>query len=116
MQKRVLIADDNKAVRDTLKDVLAGKEYLVDTVVNGYELLAYIKETIPNIIILDLIMPEKGGLDIIFSIKKIAPNTKVIIYTGYSKYEKSIYAESADSFIVKGESIENLLRIIDILS
>ena len=116
MQKRVLIADDNKDIRDTLKDILVGKDYLVDTVVNGYELLVYIKETIPNIIVLDLIMPEKGGLEIIFSIKKIAPDTKIIIYTGYSKYEKSIYAESADSFIVKGESLEKLLRMIDILS
>ncbi len=113
MQKKILIADDNQDLRETLKDLLIEKDYIVDTVVNGYELLAYIKKNVPDIIILDLIMPEKGGVEIVFSIKKIAPNTKIIIYTGYSKYAKSIYAKSVDSFIVKGENLDKLLHTID---
>ena len=58
---QIVIADDNDLIRQTLKDILTEKGYFVDTVKDGYELLSFLKQNPSDIIILDLMMPEKGG-------------------------------------------------------
>jgi len=112
----IVIADDNEGIRQTLKDILSEKGYLVETANNGYELYHYLKKKSPDIIILDLMMPEKDGIEILFSIKTISPGSKIIIYTGFQRYENSIYAQTADRFILKGQTPEDLLKAIDELS
>lgn len=111
----IVVADDNPSIRESLKDILLEQEYKVITVGDGYELLALLKEISPSLIILDLIMPEKGGTDIIFSIRSISPDTKIIIHTGFKKYKNSIYADTADKFILKGGSPEKILQAIESL-
>lgn len=116
MQKKkakIMIADDNINVRQTLSDLLTEKGYLVETVKNGYELLAYLKEKSPHIIILDLMMPEKDGTEILSTIKGMSPYSKIIIYTGFQRYEHSAYARIADKFLLKTEDIEKLLQAIE---
>lgn len=113
---RIIIADDNQAICSNLKDILTEKGFSVETAQNGYELLVKLKQKIPHLIILDLIMPEKGGIDIFSTIKSISPHIKIIIYTGFKKYEQTIYAYAADKFLVKGESPEKLLQAINELT
>ena len=108
----VVIADDNPNIRETLKDILIEKGYLVSAVRDSYELLAYLKGKSPHILILDLIMPGKNSLDILFAIKSISSNTKIIIYTGFQKYENSIYHKTVDKFLLKDDNPEKLLQAI----
>ncbi len=112
---KIVIADDNINIRRTLKDILEEKGYPVDVVKDGYELLAYLKkeEKLPYIVILDLLMPVKDGLEVIFSIKSVSPGSKIIIYTGFRRYENSIYARSADRFLLKTETPGKLLEMIE---
>lgn len=119
MQKKkikILIADDNPNIRQTLTDILTEKGYSIETVKDGYELLAYIKERSPNIIILDLVMPTKSGTEVFTSIKNISPYTRIIIYTSFQKYEHSMYAEVADKWLLKSDNPEKLLETIEELS
>ena len=109
---KILVADDNPKIRQTLTTMLTDEGYLVDNVKNGYEVLSYLKKKSADILILDLMMPEKDGTQILSSIKSLAPDTKVIIHTAFQKYENSVYAMIADKFVVKGTSPEDLLRII----
>lgn len=113
MNKSILIADDNPDIRQTLQDIIRKHEFAVTTVKDGYEVLARLKEEPPDILILDLMMPEKGGIDIISSIKNIAPKTKIIIYTGFQRYENSIFARIADKFLLKDDNPEKLLQSIN---
>ena len=108
----VLVADDNPKIRQTLKDILVEKGYSVNTVNDGYELLGYIKNKSPNVLVLDLIMPQKDGIEVFSAIRRISPDTKIIIYTAFQKYEYSLYAQTADKFLLKSESPELLLRAI----
>lgn len=110
---KIVIADDDVGIRTTLIDILTEKNYAIDAVQDGYELLANLKKKSPQIIILDLMMPEKDGIEVLSTIKSISPNTKIIIYTGFKKYENSIYARSADRFLLKGETPEKLLQTIE---
>ncbi|MCK4994972.1 MAG: response regulator [Candidatus Omnitrophica bacterium] len=118
MQKKIsiVVADDNQSIRETLKDILSEKGYFVEVVSNGYELLYYLKEKSPDIIILDLMMPEKDGIEPFFCIKTISAKSKIIIYTGFQRYKDSIYARIADRFLLKGDTLEELLESVEELS
>lgn len=109
---RIVIADDNLAIRQTLKDILTEKGYLADEVKDGYELLTYLKKNSPQIIILDLMMPEKDGLEVFSALKCVAPKVKIIVYTGFQKYEHSTYTDMADRFLLKSGNPEALLQAI----
>lgn len=115
MQKKIkiVIADDNLNIFLSLKDILNEKGYFVQGVNNGYELIYYLKKNLPEIIILDLMMPEKSGMETLSCIKTISPKSKIIIYTGYQRYENSLYAHIADRFLLKGNSTEELLKAIE---
>ncbi len=108
----VLVADDNPNIRQTLKDILTEKGYTVETVNDGYELLGHLKKRAPDVLILDLIMPQKDGIEVFAAVRRVSPETKIIIYTAFQKYEYSLYAQSADKFLLKSESPEKLLEAI----
>ena len=115
-KKTIVIADDNKEIRDLMLDLLRNSGYEVDSVSNGYELLAYMDTKTPSIIILDMMMPEKSGASIFDTLKQVSPYSRIIIYTGHQEYENSIYARQADRFIIKGSNIEDLLKAVEELS
>jgi len=110
---KILIADDNSSIREGLKDILSEKDYLTETASNGYELLENIRKQKPHIIILDLMMPEKDGVEILPAIKCVVPDVKIIIYTAFSRYENSVYVEMADKFLLKTDSPEDIIKVID---
>ena len=114
MQKsqRVVIADDNHEMCELVTDILADHGYEVDSVHNGYELLDYLQENNPKVIILDLFMPEKDGISILGTLKEIVPYSKIIIYTGHDYYENSVYAKTADRFVSKTASVKELIEAV----
>ncbi len=113
---RIVIADDNPGICQTLKDILTESDYQVDTVSNGYELIAYLKESTPNIVILDLMMPQKDGTEVFDTIRSMSMDIKIIIYTGFQRYEGSVFAHTAEKFILKDEDPKKLLKAIEELS
>ncbi len=113
---KIVIADDNVDIRSTLKDILVEKDFLVEVVQNGYDLLLYLRKNPVDIIILDMVMPVKGGMEIFSAIRSLRPNIKIIIYTGFKKYEDSIYARSADRFLLKGGDPLELVEVVQDLS
>lgn len=111
-QSKIVIADDNREMCELVADILGETGYAVDAVYNGYELLAYLEDHNPSVIILDLMMPEKNGLDIFDTLRQVSPYSRIIIYTGYQDYENTPYARAADKFLVKGRSIEELVEAV----
>ena len=108
----VLIADDNPNIRHTVKDILTERGYSVETVNDGYDLLNYLRKKSPEVLILDLIMPQKDGIEVFSAVKGLSPKTKIIIYTAFQRYEYTLYAQTADKFLLKSESPEKLLDAI----
>ncbi len=115
-QKRIVIADDNRELCILMKTILEEEGYGVDFVHDGFALIAYLKETQDiDVIILDLIMPERGGISILNTIRSVSPVSKIIIYTGYTSYRHSVFAREADAFISKGEGAEKIIKTIQSL-
>ncbi len=117
MEKKIqiLIADDNKNLCQTLKDVFHIKGHHADFVHDGYELLGYLEKKVPEVIILDIMMPAKGGLDVLNTIKSVSPAIKVVIYTGFEKYKNSVYTSVVDKFLLKNEAPEKVVEAVEAL-
>ncbi|MFH1798066.1 MAG: response regulator [Candidatus Omnitrophota bacterium] len=112
-QKKIVVADDNKELCDVLKEILEGEGYKVDCVHDGFSLISYLKKVQDiDVVILDLIMPVKGGISVFDTVRSVSPASKLVIYTAYLDYKNSIFAKKADAFISKTEDVEGLINTI----
>ena len=110
---KLVIAEDDHDLCEVLKSILRDEGYTVDCVHDGFALIKYLKDAQDvDGVILDLVMPEKGGLSIFDTIKSIAPATKIIIYTGFTNYRHSVFGREADAFIGKDEGAEKLINTL----
>lgn len=78
----ILVVDDEAPVRNLLADVLEKEGYTVFTAATGVEASEIYNSNSIDLIITDLVMPEKGGIDLIMELKKQEPRVKVIAISG----------------------------------
>ena len=112
-KKTILLADDHPDIRLICKAMLE-EEYDVKIVSNGLEVMAYVENEKPDLIILDIAMPEMDGLT---ALTKLKENTQtclipVILLTAKTKYEDVMegYEHQADYYISKPFTKERLLN------
>lgn len=104
---RVLVVDDDSTLLDMYKERLVSSGYEVITAPNGEIALAKVVETLPHVILLDVMMPKINGFDVL-NIVKSSPETKnipVIILTALSQenHKQKGIADGASDYIVKSE-------------
>ncbi len=86
MKKQILICDDEEGIRESLKLILE-KDYDLSFAGSGEEAIEIAGSKPFDLVILDIKMPRMSGLDIMREMKKINPNLKVVIVTGYKSVE-----------------------------
>lgn len=113
----VFIADDHPIFRSGLKFLLENSfdEIKVHAFENGEELLKNIESKKPDIVILDIDMPGKNGLEICKIIQEEKPGTKTIILTMYNDHEmlKLAFFNGAKGYLVKDNTSEELVDCIN---
>jgi DNA-binding response OmpR family regulator len=114
-QIKILIIDDEKAVADILKDFLSDKERLIDVCYDGLAGIERIQKNFYDLIIVDLVMPKVGGLEILRFSKKTNPHVLVIIITGYASLETAVLAikEGAYDYIRKPCKLEEIRIVVE---
>jgi YesN/AraC family two-component response regulator len=122
IMERILVVDDEEHIVRLLKKFLTLKEYEVYTARNGAEALEKVKEHRPHIVLLDIIMPGMGGIEVLKEIKKISPKTAVIMVTAVIDEElaKRAMHLGADDYITKPFDLERiettvLVKVIQLL-
>ena len=115
MQIKILIIDDDKAIADILKELLADSMRLLDVCYDGLSAIESMQKRIYDLIIVDLIMPGAGGLEILKYAKKTNPDVIVIIMTGYASLETAIMAikEGAYDYIRKPYKLEEFKIVVE---
>jgi len=93
----ILIVDDDKSIRYSLKRMLE-ENFSVLTVQNGDEALARVKESTPDLIIMDIKMPGRSGIEVLKEVKLIDPKSLVILMTAYGTTETAIEAMKYGAF------------------
>ncbi len=114
---RVILADDHVLIRHGIKKIIESEPRLevVGQVGDGLELLHLIKEVIPDIILLDISMPNLRGIEAIEEARKIHPEVKIIILTMHKSRQYLCYAMAAgaDAYVLKEDSDMELLTAIE---
>jgi nitrogen regulation protein NR(I) len=93
----ILIVDDDKSIRYSLKRMLEGN-FSILTAQNGEEALNQAKKNLPDLVIMDIKMPGRNGIDILREIKTIDPKSLVIMMTAYGTTETAIEAMKYGAF------------------
>ena len=112
---KILIADDQELIRDSLRIVLAGNpDFLVDTAANGIEVVRAVRKDKPDVILMDVRMPEMDGVQCTQIIKENYPQIKIIILTTFDddEYIFSALKHGASGYLLKGISADRLIEAI----
>ena len=116
MPINVVIADDHKMVREGIRQLLEfdGKIKVIGEAGNGLECLELLKKDLPNVLLLDINMPEMNGLDVLQHIRKNKIKVKVIILTVHNEIEYLLKANdlNVDGYILKDSESEILKNAI----
>ena len=109
MAKRILVVEDNDLNRKLFCDVLRSQGYAVEPCADGLEALQRAREFVPNLIIMDIQLPNVSGLDLIEQAKadpvlRSIPMLAVTAYAGIGDEER-IRDAGADSYLAKPVSI-----------
>ena len=119
MNKRrisIVIADDNDMMRSILRGMLRGEEYdVIGEARNGLAAVEMAERLKPDIICMDVMMPEKNGIEALVEIKRATPEIEIIMVTGNSDPEtvQESIQNGACGFIIKPF---NAARVLDTLA
>ncbi|MEJ2245717.1 MAG: sigma-54 dependent transcriptional regulator [Acidobacteriota bacterium] len=111
---RILVADDERIIRDVLEDLLTSESYTVDLAKNGSQTLKMVREREYEALLLDLMMPDMDGIQILEELQDFENRPEVIILTAYASLEKAIQATKlgAFDFIAKPFKNDELLLAV----
>ena len=113
---RVLIADDHPIVREGLRTLIASEPgmELVGEASNGAEAVSLVRKLQPDVILMDLIMPVKDGLQAIGEIKGENPNVSILVLTSFGEEDKVFPAIRAGAlgYLLKDTAPDQLLEAI----
>jgi len=115
MGKRILIVDDAAFMRMMLKDILTKNGYeVVGEAVNGAEAINQYKELQPDLVTMDITMPEMDGITAVKELRKIDPNVRVIMCSAMGQQAMVIDAiqSGAKDFVVKPFQPDRVLEAV----
>lgn len=103
MSDKILIVDDEPSNRNILRQELTHRGYAVETANDGSEALNKVESTRPDLIILDYMMPDLTGLDVLKELRKREDDTPVVLITAYGTVDRAVEAmkEGAYDFITR---------------
>ncbi len=113
---KVLVIEDDTAVRFSLFEALRARGFDVDTANNGIEGIERCQNSLYDLIITDLIMPEKDGVETILELKLAMPELKIVAISGGGKnvdIMETAYHIGADCALTKPFSITDLYDCVD---
>ncbi|HFI0272226.1 TPA: response regulator transcription factor [Streptococcus suis] len=114
---RILVAEDQAMLRDALCQLLVFQD-AVEAVLqaeNGSQAIALLEKEPVDVVILDIEMPEKTGLDVLEWVREQALPVKVVIMTTFKRpgyFERAVKAD-VDAYVLKERSIADLMRTIE---
>ncbi|MBM3712314.1 MAG: response regulator [Actinobacteria bacterium] len=103
--KKILVVEDESPIRNLYKDELMDEGYDVITApdgVTGYEMF---KKGKPDLITIDIKMPNMNGLELLDKIRKEDKNIPIIIYSAYGEFTQNFSTWAADEYLVKSSDL-----------
>ena len=120
MAASILIIDDDLQIRELCSDVLSDDGFVAQAVSSGCEGIDLIRRSRVDLVITDILMPEKDGIETLLEIKSVNPEIKVIVMSGGGISAQTIFLETAgklgaDATLAKPVDIDELSRVVTTL-
>ena len=116
---KTLLVDDNDLNRETLKGLFTRyfSSMIVEEASDGREAIQKVESFQPDLILMDIRLPDGSGLELTTKIKLTYSNVKILILTGhhYPEYKEMAGRCGADGFLVKGGSSKEILAVVESL-
>jgi two-component system cell cycle response regulator len=116
VEEKILLVDDDPTILHTLTRFLTGQGYAVAAAANGKEALAALQQEDIPLAILDLMLPDASGLELLAHVRENSPDTEVILFTGLGALDSAIQALrlGAYDYLVKSElRLPELQSVVD---
>jgi len=104
---RILIADDEEIMRDVLSELLSSESYDIDLAENGLQALEMIRQNEYSVVLLDLMMPELDGLQVLEELKKLEDSPIAVVLTAFGSIERAVQATKLGAFDFKTKPFKN---------
>lgn len=111
---KILIIDDEKAIRNTLREILEYEGYLIEEASNGEEGIQKIESDDFDMVLCDVKMPKMDGMTVLSKVKEIDEDLPIVMISGHGNVEMAVEAtkKGAYDFIVKPPDLNKLLIIV----
>ena len=119
IKPKILVVDDAPEARETLTDILEAQSYDIKAVGSGQEAIDLAKKKAFDVALIDIMLPDMEGINVLKSIKEIRPTLEGIIVTGHASVENAIKAmdEGAFAYLTKPlnmtEALANIEKAFD---
>jgi DNA-binding NtrC family response regulator len=111
---KVLIVDDQKNIRDIFTLLLREKGYLTEVAANGTEALDKAARFAPDIVLLDMNLPDISGLEVLSGIRRIRPRGRIIIITAYGTIRNAVEATQMGAYAYLEKPVDNEELLLEI--
>ncbi len=113
---KVAIADDHEAIRQGIKTALEPLTdfRVVGEAADGAGTLCLIEQLEPSILILDIALPDIGGIELARKIRRASPETRIIVYTMYAdpSFFLNMFRAGVSGYVIKDDPLEDLLSAL----
>jgi DNA-binding NtrC family response regulator len=115
MKPVILVIDDEEAIRLFLEATLEDRNYDVLTAGSGRQGLALATDNVPDLVMLDLMLPDMPGLDVLQALKKRYAHLPVVMITAYNQSDAAVQAMKLDAFdyVSKPIQLDKLLAVVE---
>ena len=110
--KRILLVENDENQRLLYREELEGEGYEVVSAKNGKEALKCLEDCLCDLIVLDILMPEMDGFEVLGKIVSRYKTIPIVLHTAYGYYKNDFISWLADGFVVKSSDFSILKRTI----
>ena len=116
-RQKILLIDPSTIFRRTLKEVIETSESFVEVIEaeTSAQARSIIGKSVPDVVFVDIALPQNNGIDFIASIKQMAPDARIVVLTSHDskEHEEASLENGADFFLSKEHS--GGLRLLDVI-
>ena len=115
--KKILICEDEYDASESMRNVLTKNNYEAFTAVDGLDAIKKTKEIKPDLILLDIRMPNLDGIDVARQIREFDTNVKIVFISGFQSNElfKEASKYNISNYIVKPTSTTDILKAVQVV-
>ncbi len=110
--KRIVVVDDEEAIRLLYKEELTDAGYAVEIASNGAEALAMVRERRPDLLTIDLKMPVMDGIELLGHVRQLYHDLPIIISTAYGDLRRDFATWGGDAYLTKSADFSALKKTV----